>query len=109
MDAWNFLLNYPLSAPFMKAKVWTLYLIQNAEGIIYTGIALDPEKRLKAHNSGRGAKFTRNKGPWVLRYVEVCGSVGDALKRERQVKKFRKSQKLALIASLDSQSPEFRK
>lgn len=88
------------------SAVWYLYLIQNPEGVVYTGIALDPEKRLKMHNSGRGAKFTRNKGPWGLKYVEECGSVGDALRRERQVKKFNKKRKLALIASQGAQFPE---
>jgi len=86
-------------------STWYLYLIQNPEGTIYTGISTAPEKRLKAHNAGKGAKFTRNKGPWILKYVEECGSVGDALKRERQVKKYRKVRKLALIASQAVQSP----
>jgi putative endonuclease len=66
---------------------WTLYVLLNEAGIAYTGIALDVQARLSMHNNGTGAKFTRGRGPWKIIYVEGPFSHGDALRRERTVKK----------------------
>jgi putative endonuclease len=66
---------------------WTLYVLLNEAGIAYTGIARDVKNRLNLHNSGTGAKFTRGRGPWKIIYIEGPLSHGDALRRERSVKK----------------------
>ncbi len=76
-------------------------LRSQSSGLIYTGIAYDVPKRAAKHNAGTGAKFTARKpGPWVIVYVEtLTDNTGDALRRERAVKKLSKPQKLALAAS----------
>lgn len=82
----------------MTEPVWFLYILQGAgTPKLYTGISPDPEARLKKHNSGKGAKFTRAGGPWSIVYLETVGSKGDALRRERAVKKLSRAAKLALI------------
>ncbi len=77
-------------------KQWVLYILECGDGSLYTGITDDLEKRLKAHASGRGAKYTRGRGPLELLYREVCGSHSDALKRECAVKALPREEKLKL-------------
>ena len=67
-------------------KVWLLYILRCGDGSLYTGIAVDVQARLAIHRSGKGAKYTRGRGPLELVYTEVCGSHSDALKRELAVK-----------------------
>ena len=64
---------------------------------LYTGITNDLEKRLEAHRSGKGAKYTRGRGPLELVYQETCDSHGEALRREHSVKKLSREEKLTLI------------
>ncbi len=81
-------------------KIWYLYILECADGSLYTGITDDVPRRLRAHNAGKGAKYTRGRRPTVLRYQETCGSHSQALKREIEVKKLTRVQKLQLIASI---------
>lgn len=78
--------------------IWYLYILRCGDGTLYTGITTDVDKRLEAHRSGLGAKYTRGRGPLELVYREKCGSHSDALKRELTVKRLTRTQKLALIA-----------
>lgn len=78
---------------------WYLYILRCGDGTLYTGITTDVDKRLEAHRSGLGAKYTRGRGPLALVYREECGSHSDALKRELAVKRLTRTQKLALIAA----------
>lgn len=78
--------------------IWYLYILRCRDGSLYTGITTDVEKRLEAHRSGKGAKYTRGRGPLELVYWEECGDHSVALKRELAVKKLEKWQKLQLIA-----------
>lgn len=65
---------------------------------IYTGIALDTDRRLNEHNtSKRGAKATKVGRPWVLVYREPFATKGDALRRELAIKRLKRTQKLRLI------------
>ena len=66
---------------------------------MYTGITTDVEKRLEMHRSGKGAKYTRGRGPLELVYRETCGDHSAALKREAQIKKLSREQKQALLVS----------
>lgn len=77
--------------------VWYLYILQCGDGSLYTGITTDVEKRLEAHRSGKGAKYTRGRSPLELKYQEACGTHSDALKREVEVKRLSREEKLALI------------
>ena len=63
-----------------------MYILRCGDGSLYTGIAVDVQARLAMHRSGKGAKYTRGRGPLELVYTEVCGSHSDALKRELAVK-----------------------
>jgi putative endonuclease len=76
--------------------VWHLYLLRCADGTLYCGIALDVEARLRQHQEGKGAKYTRGRGPLELVFTEVCGTKAAALRRERAVKRLRREAKLRL-------------
>ena len=78
-------------------KNWTVYILECRDGTLYTGITDDLERRLKAHESGKGAKYTRGRGPLVLRYQEELPDKGAALKRESALKRLRREEKLAII------------
>ncbi len=78
-------------------KEWTLYILQCGDGTLYTGITDDLPRRLKAHADGKGAKYTRGRGPLTLRYQETLPNKSAALKRELVVKRLRRSEKLAML------------
>ena len=78
-------------------RPWQLYLLRCGDGTLYTGIALDAQKRLLAHQKGRGAKYTRGRGPLKLVYTETCANHSEALKRELEVKAMTREKKEALI------------
>ena len=76
---------------------WYLYILRCKDSTLYTGITTDVEKRFEAHQSGKGAKYTRGRGPLELVYRETCGTHSDALKRECAVKALSRLQKQDLI------------
>ena len=78
-------------------SVWYLYILCCKDGTLYTGITTDVEKRLEVHRSGKGAKYTRGRGPLELVYSETCGSHSQALKREWEIKALSRSEKELLI------------
>ena len=82
---------------------WYLYVLRCGDGTLYTGITTDVEKRFEAHRAGKGAKYTRGRGPLELVYREECGSHSDALKRELAVKKLTRQQKEALAERPEKQ------
>lgn len=75
---------------------WWVYLLRCGDGTLYCGIALEVEARLKQHREGKGAKYTRGRGPLELVHREACATRADALRRERQIKRMRREAKLAL-------------
>ena len=81
--------------------MWYLYILQCGDGSLYTGITTDVEKRLEAHRSGKGAKYTRGRAPLALKYWEACGTHSDALKRELEIKHLSREEKLALIGKTE--------
>ena len=80
-------------------NIWFLYMLRCRDGSLYTGITTDVEKRLEAHRSGKGAKYTRGRAPLELVYRECCGSHSEALKREVAVKKLSRRQKESMIGT----------
>jgi len=76
---------------------WKLYILRCGDGSLYTGITTNVEKRLEAHRTGKGAKYTRGRGPLELVYREECGTHSDALKRELEIKALPREEKLKLI------------
>ena len=78
-------------------KRWFVYILECGDGTLYTGITDDVQRRLQVHQSGKGAKYTRGRGPLKLRYQEECESYSHALRREIQIKRLTRQQKIELI------------
>ena len=78
---------------------WYLYILRCGDGSLYTGITTDVEARLETHRSGKGAKYTRGRGPLELVYREECEDHSQALKRELAVKAMSREEKQKLIKS----------
>jgi predicted GIY-YIG superfamily endonuclease len=81
-------------------KEWYLYILRCADDSFYTGVALDIGARLEKHNSGKGARYTRSRGPCELVYFE--GNLFGrnlAQIRERAVKSLSRAKKEELVAS----------
>lgn len=78
--------------------MYYVYILQCGDGTYYTGSTTDLERRLAAHAGGRGAKYTRGRGPLRLVYREEVESWPAALRREAAIKKLTRAQKIALIA-----------
>ncbi|MEL4860832.1 GIY-YIG nuclease family protein [Pseudoflavonifractor phocaeensis] len=74
-----------------------LYILRCGDGTLYTGTTDDVARRLAVHQSGKGAKYTRGRGPLTLAYQEACADKSAALRREIAVKKLTRAEKLALI------------
>lgn len=76
-------------------------MLQCADNSLYTGITTDIERRLKEHNSdnNKGARYTRVRRPVSLAYLEDCDDRTDASKREYQLKKLPRSEKLKLVTT----------
>lgn len=77
-------------------KKWVLYILECGDGTLYTGITDNLQRRLAAHREGRGAKYTRGRAPFTLRYLEECESHSQALKREIGIKRLTRREKQAL-------------
>lgn len=76
-----------------------VYLLQCADGTLYTGYTDDPVRRTRVHNAGKGAKYTRSRLPVELVYQERCSDKSAALRREYAIKQMTRQQKLNLIQS----------
>jgi len=79
-----------------------VYMVECADKTLYTGWTTDVDRRLKAHNAGRGAKYTRERGPVRLVYVEEMPNRRAAMKRELEIKRMRRAKKLTLIANVST-------
>ena len=78
-------------------QIWKLYILLCGDGSLYTGITVDVLHRLGMHQEGKGAKYTRGRGPLQLVYMEECGTHSQALQREAAVKRLNRQEKLKLI------------
>lgn len=78
---------------------WRVYILECADGSLYTGITNNLERRIEQHNTGTGAKYTRHRAPVELKYSETCADRSLASKRECAIKRLSRSKKLELIAS----------
>jgi len=72
----------------MNKKEWVVYLVRCADESLYCGITNDIEKRLVAHNSGKGAKYTKSRMPVEMAGVSSEMTKNEALKLERRIKQF---------------------
>ena len=80
------------------AELWTVYLVRCADDSLYCGITNDLVARLAAHAAGKGAKYTRGRGPFTLVAQQRCRDKRIALRIEQAVKRLDRRQKLALDA-----------
>lgn len=76
------------------------YMLECADGSYYTGWTNNLKQRIEAHNSGKGAKYTKGRGPVKLVHVEIFDTKEEAMKREYQVKRLTKGEKMKLINPL---------
>lgn len=83
-----------------------VYMLRCKDGSLYTGWTNDLEQRLAMHSSGRGAKYTRGRGPLELVYSEELPDKEAALRRECAIKKLRREQKLALLQTWQARIAE---
>ena len=79
---------------------WCVYIVRCSDASLYTGITDDINRRIAQHNAGKGAKYTRGRGPVKLRYLVACASKAEALGLEIRIKRLRRYEKLALIQSV---------
>jgi putative endonuclease len=93
----------PEAAP--SPDPWHLYIVRCSDGTLYTGIAKDVSKRIETHNSGKGAKYTRDRGPVTLLFQETLSDYSSALKREYQVKRLGRKGKEAFIEGKPLKAP----
>ncbi|MBQ8800923.1 MAG: GIY-YIG nuclease family protein [Clostridium sp.] len=76
---------------------WYVYMLRCGDGTLYTGMTDNVEKRFAAHCAGKGAKYTRGRGPLELVYTEAVSDKSAALRREYEIKKMSRQRKLDLI------------
>lgn len=79
-------------------SAWFVYVARCSDGTLYTGIARDVRARIAAHDAGRGARYTRGRGPLEVCATRRCPSMGDALRLELAVKRLSRAEKEHLIA-----------
>jgi putative endonuclease len=75
------------------------YILECSDGTYYTGWTTDPERRVKQHNKGVGARYTKTRRPVKLVYLEEQPDKITALKRELAIKKLKREQKMKLIGA----------
>ncbi len=87
----------------MVIKLNYVYILKCKDDSLYTGWTNDLKNRIKAHNNGTGAKYTRGRGPVKLVYYEEFEEKREAQSREYKIKKLTKKQKLELIDSREKE------
>ncbi len=83
----------------MSESGFYCYIVECADGTLYTGWTTDPERRVKEHNAGRGALYTRWRRPVELKYLEEVHDRSTAQRRENAIKKLTRKKKLQLVAT----------
>ena len=80
-------------------RTWWLYLVRRRDRALYTGIALDVDRRIREHAAGTGAKALRGRGPLVVVFSAPIGNRAAAQRVEAQLKRLCKADKERLVAS----------
>jgi predicted GIY-YIG superfamily endonuclease len=76
---------------------WFVYVVRCRDGTLYTGISRDVDARVAKHNQGKGARYTRGRGPVAVMHTERKSSQAAALRREAAIKALARDEKLALL------------
>jgi len=79
---------------------WSVYILRCGDGSLYTGMTNDLASRVEAHASGKGARYTRGRGPFEVVYCDEQPTRSEALRREAAIKRLSLSGK-RLLAGLD--------
>ena len=87
-------------------KDWYLYILRCGDDTLYTGISTDVDARFRRHAAGKGAKYTRGRGPLTLACRFRCGSHSDALREEYRVKRLSRADKECLIRHVSRQEED---
>ena len=77
---------------------WIVYMVECADKSLYTGITKNLDRRMAAHAAGKGAKYTKGRGPFRLVYRETCQGRAEASRRETAIKSLDRVQKLLLCS-----------
>jgi putative endonuclease len=87
---------------------WTIYILRCADDTLYTGITTDIDRRLQEHNQqdGAAARYTRSRQPVTLAYTEASENRSQASRREAQIKKLSRAEKLSLISTSNFRHPD---
>lgn len=83
----------------MTPTPYFVYILECADGTLYTGIATDVERRFAEHAAGKGSRYVKVRGVKRIVYSEQCADKGTALKREIAIKKMSRTEKLCLVRS----------
>ena len=83
-----------------KDKNWQVYIIQTKTGKLYTGITTDIKRRWSEHKNKKGAKYFRLENPQEVVFVKSYKNRSEATKREHEIKRFSRNEKLKLIRSI---------
>ena len=75
---------------------WHVYILRCGDGTFYTGITNNLDERINAHENGRAAKYTKSRGPFTVVYKRECDNRSAALKREAEIKKLSRDEKIKL-------------
>ncbi len=86
-----------------KPAGYYCYIVECVDGSLYTGWTTDPERRVKEHNTGKGAFYTRWRRPVSLKYLEETTNRSAAQRREYEIKKLTRQKKLALVKAYNNQ------
>ncbi len=81
------------------------YIVECADGTLYTGWTTDLQARLTAHNAGTGARYTRGRGPVRLVYCEEYADANEARRREWEIKRLDRRRKEELVAAGGRKEP----
>ena len=87
-----------------EAADWFVYILECADGSLYTGITRDLDARIKIHNDGTGAKYTRGRLPVKLIYSEATENRSSASRREHEIKQLTRASKFALSSTEQTKS-----
>lgn len=79
------------------SQTWVVYIVECNDNTLYTGYTNNLLKRLKTHNDGKGAKYTKSRTPVHLLHYEIFSSKSEAMKREYSIKQMTRKEKLNLI------------
>ena len=82
-----------------KQSSWCVYILKCSDNTYYTGITNNIKRRIKQHETNKGAKYTKGRGPFALVYQDKCKDRSDASRKECVIKKLPLAKKISLISA----------